>query len=88
MTDQSIFGRFQANDVPYVPFRDDNEEDLEEEFSESLVLRPTASTSSRTVPSTFQNFTTNRQQRYQHLPEDDEIEDSDQESNEAPASLI
>ncbi|CAG8482148.1 19241_t:CDS:10 [Dentiscutata erythropus] len=86
MTDQSIFGRFQANDVPYVAFRDDNE-DLEDEFSDSMVLRPTASTSSRTAPSTFQNFTTSRQ-HYQHLPENDEIEDSDPESNEAPASLI
>ncbi|CAG8485627.1 16685_t:CDS:10 [Acaulospora morrowiae] len=88
MADRSILNNFQTNDTPYVAFQDNNDQDLEEETSESFVLRQTGiprTISSRS--STFQNFV-NRQQRYQHLPEDDIDEEPYQESNEVPRSLI
>ncbi len=90
MTDQSIFNRFRANDAPYVSFQDDND-DHEEEASNSYVLRPTLQNTSspRTIPSRTPLFP-NQRQRYHQLPENDEYEDhfSDQDSNEAPPSLI
>ncbi|CAG8457232.1 14145_t:CDS:10 [Funneliformis caledonium] len=88
MNDQSIFNRFRANDAPYVAFQDDNEDDYEEEASNSYVLRQNTSSPSSRTPS-FPPISNQRQQRYQQLP-DNEHEDrfSDQDSNEAPPSLI
>ncbi|GBC07958.1 hypothetical protein RclHR1_07800011 [Rhizophagus clarus] len=85
MTDQSIFNRFRANDAPYVAFQDDNE-DYEE--SNSYVLRPTLQNTQTRTP-LFQPLS-NQRQRYHQLPEndDEEVAFSDQESNEAPPSLI
>ncbi|POG80356.1 autophagy protein Apg9-domain-containing protein [Rhizophagus irregularis DAOM 181602=DAOM 197198] len=87
MTDQSIFNRFRANDAPYVAFQDDNED--HEEESNSYVLRPTIQ-NTRTRTPLFQPLSNQKQQRYHQLPEndDEELAFSDQESNEAPPSLI
>lgn len=87
MTDQSIFNRFRANDAPYVAFQDDNED--HEEESNSYVLRPTLQNTRARTP-LFQPLSNQRQQRYHQLPEndDEELAFSDQESNEAPPSLI
>src|ERR1043165_6896225 len=90
MTDQSsVFNRFRANDAPYVAFQDDNDEDHEEEDSNSYVLQNTTSSRKRTP--LFQPLSNHKQQQqYHQLPENDEDElaFSDQESNEAPPSLI
>ncbi|CAG8433355.1 1564_t:CDS:10 [Diversispora eburnea] len=70
--DMSIFNRFQANDTPYVEYKD--EEDPEEGASDNFILRPTTtsipSSSRNKSPkvSSFQPFTANRQQqRYQQV---------------------
>lgn len=87
----SLFDKFRTNDTPYTEFKD-NEEDLVGAASDSFVLRQTTkSDSSNPRSRPPRPFTVNRQQhRYQQLQQDyDEIEvESDQESNEAPASLI